>query len=117
MDKVQNAAGQARGEIGAEVERAVFLDTPREVHARIFFRRREFDVRIGLVVAEHNVELGAILLDEVILERQGFAFVAYDNGFEISNLPRQRTGLGIDPARFEEVGTHAAAQVARLADV
>src|SRR5206468_3820635 len=30
---------------------------------------------------------------------------------------RQRAGLGINPARFEEVGTHAAAQVARLANI
>src|SRR5207245_5024577 len=70
-----------------------------------------------LVVAEHHVELGPVLLDEVVLERQCFAFVAYYNSFEIGDLPRQRTCLGVNPARFQEVRSDTAAQVARLANV
>src|SRR5205814_3810482 len=56
VDKVQNAASQARGKIGAEVERAIFFDTPREVQAGKYFRRRYDDEWIGVSVGEDEVE-------------------------------------------------------------
>src|SRR6267378_6334135 len=117
VHKMENAARQTCGKVRAKVQRSVFGGVARKVHAWIFWRRGELDIRIRLVIAKYDVEFRAILLDEVVFERQRFALVAYDNGFEVGDLARQRTGFGVHPTRFEKVGTHAAAQVARFADV
>ena len=117
MNEVKDATRQPGGEIRPEIERAVLLDAPREIDARIFFGRGELDVRIGFVVAEQDVEFRAVFFDEVVLERQGFALVADHDSFEIDNFARQGAGLGIDRARLREIGAHAAAQVARFANV
>ena len=94
---MENPPRQTRREVRTEIQRPVLLDAPREIHARIFFRGREFDVRIGLVVAQHDVEFRAVLLDEVVLERQGFALIADENRLHVGDFPRQRTRLGIGP--------------------
>ena len=98
VNKMQNPSRQTRRKVGAEIERTVFLDSPSEIYARIFFAGRELDVRICLVVAKDDVELRPVLLDEIVFERQGFAFVANQNGFQLGDLPRQRAGLRVDPA-------------------
>ena len=117
VDEVQNTARQTCREIGTKIERAVFFYEPGEIDARIFLGGGELDVGIGLVIAKQDVEFRPIFLDEVVLERQGFAFVADDNGFQVGNLAGQRAGLGVNPARLREVGAHATAQVARLANI
>ena len=57
------------------------------------------------------------MLDQIILERQRLSFVVDDDVIEIGNFADQRTGLGIGPARFEEVRPHTRAQGARFADI
>src|SRR5258708_4075215 len=86
VHEVKDAARQARGEIRAEVERAVFFYPPREVYARKFFRGGEFDVGVGFVVAKNDVELRAILLDKIVFESQGLALIADENGLEVGDL-------------------------------
>ena len=117
VDEVHDAVRQAVREIRAEVERAVFAQPARDVDARIFLKRGEADVRIGLVVAQQDVELRLVLLDEVVFERQRFAFVVHDDVIEVGDFADQRTGLGVGPARLQEIGTDARAQRSGLADV
>src|SRR5207248_3763617 len=76
VNEVQNAAREARRKIRSKVERAILLDAAGEINARILLCSSEFDVGIGLVVAEQDIELWAVFLDEVVFEGQGFALVA-----------------------------------------
>ena len=98
VNEMEYAAREACREIGAEIERAVLFDAAREIDARIFFGSGELDVRVGFVVPKHDVELGAVLLDEIVLEGEGFALVADEDGFEVGNFAGERTGFGVDPA-------------------
>src|SRR5207245_8970029 len=98
-------------------ERTVLFDTPSEINARILLASSELDVGIGLVVAEQDVELRPVFLDQIVLEGQGFAFVADDNGLQVGDFARERASFGVNPARLNEIGAHAAAEVARFANV
>ena len=51
----------------------------REVDAREVLVERDPDVRIGLVVAQPDVEGRAVLLDEVLLGEQGLGLVLRDD--------------------------------------
>src|SRR5580704_6876446 len=110
---MENAACEASGKIGPKIERAVFFDAAREIDAWILLGSGEFDVRVGFVVAKKDIELGAVLLDEIVFECESFALVADEDGFEVGDFAGEGTGFGIDPARLEKIGTHAAAQGAR----
>ena len=117
VNEMENAAREACGKIRAKIERTVFFDAAREIDARIFLRGGKFDVRVGLVVPQHDVELGTILLDEIVFESERFAFVADENGFEVGDFAGERTGFRVHPARFEKIGAHAAAQRRGFADI
>ena len=86
VNEVQNAPRQTGREIGPKIKRAVLLDPPGEINARIFFRRGELDVRIGLVVAQQNVEFRVIALDEIIFKRQRLALVVHHDRFQVGDL-------------------------------
>ena len=70
----------------------------------------QFNVRIGFIVEETDVEFGLVLLDEIIFKRQGFAGVAQDDGVEVGDFASQRPSFCVHPPGFEEIGTHATAQ-------
>ena len=117
VDEVHQAVRQAVGEIGAEVERAVFDETPGDVNAREFLAGGEADEGVGLVVAQQHVEFGLVQLDQMVFERQGLLVVVHDDVVHVGNFASQGASLGVLPAGFQEVGTHAAAQGFGLADV
>ena len=117
MNKMEDAACQACGKIRAKIERPVFFNAACKINAGIFFSGRELDVRVGLIVSKHDVELRAILLDEIVFESESLSFVADEDGFEIGDFARERAGLCVNPARFEKIGTHAAAERRGFADV
>ena len=114
---MENAPRQAGWEIGAEIERAIFFDFPCEIDARIFLRQGELDIGIRLVVAQHDVEFGLVLLDQVVFEGQSLALVVNDNAFNVGNFEGERAGFGIGPARLEKVRAHTVAKRARFAYV
>src|SRR5690242_673273 len=117
VDELQDAPRQSRREVRPKIQRAILLDPPREIDARILLRRREFYVGIGFVVAQYHIELRAVFLDQIVFERERFASIADENRFQIRYLSRERSCLGIDPARLEKIGTYAAAQRCRFADI
>ena len=117
MYERKDAAREAGWKIGAEIERAVFLYFAGEVHAGIFFAGRELDIWVGFVVEKTDVEFWLILLDEIIFEREGFAWVGEDDGIEIGDFAGERAGFCVHPAGFEEVGTDAAAEGGGFADI
>ena len=105
------------GKERAEIDRTVLAQPARDVHARIFFKGRETNIGIGLIVPQQDIEFRLIALDEIIFERQSLAFVIDDDVIEVGDLAHQGTGFGVHPSRFEKVGTHPRAQGAGLADV
>src|SRR5579883_778714 len=117
VNEMDDAVGKAVREKWAEINRAVFAKPPGDVNTGIFFKRGEADVRISFVVAQQDVEFRLILLDEIIFQRQGFASVIDDDVVHIGDFANERAGLGIRPARLEEIGTHTGAQGTGFADI
>ena len=91
MDEVHQPVRQIPRKVRTEVTGAV-LQAPRHIDARILLRR-ELDVRIGLVVAQQDVEARLPLLDEVVLERQRFFFVVDLDEVDLPRVVDQRAGL------------------------
>ena len=87
-----------------------------DVDARIFLVR-QLDVRIGLVVAQQDVEARLVLLDEVVFERQRFFFVIDQDVVDIARFRDEGAGLGVGELVFLEVAADAVSQDLRLADV
>jgi hypothetical protein len=116
VNEVHQAMRQVAGKIRAVVSGAVLAQAARDVNARILFGG-QLDVRIGLVVAQQDVEARLPLLDEVVLERQRFFFVVDQNVIDVGGFGDERAGLGIGQAVVVEVAAHAEAQALGLADV
>ncbi len=117
VDQMNQPVSEAGREVRPEVGRAVFVQPARHIDAWVFLERRVTDVGIGLVVAQEDVELRHVPLDEIVFKRQRLFLVVHDDVVKVGNFANERTGLGVLPARFEEVRFDAAAQRARLSDV
>ena len=87
VNEVHQAVRQIAGEVGPEVGGAVFQQPARDVDARILFAG-QLDVRIGLVVAQQDVEARLVLLDEIVLERQRFFVVVDQDVVDIARFAR-----------------------------
>ena len=117
VNQMNDAIGQAGREVGAKIDRAIFLQAPGDVDARIFFVRRVFNVRVGLIVAQQHVKLGLVLLNEIIFERQSFALVVHHNRFDVGHHLHQSVRAGMGLTRVGEIGAHPGTQRPSLADV
>ena len=107
-----------RGDVGvwAEVPSAWNRDPPDDQHARERLGERHGNLRITLIIAQPNVELRLVLLDQRVLEQQCLCFVRHDDRLEIGDLFAQRFPL--DAALFlGEVVGDARAEVRGLADI
>ena len=74
VNEIDQPVREVAGKVGAEVSGPVFDQPARDVNARESFVR-QFDVRIGFVVAQQDIEARLVLLDEIVLERQRFLLV------------------------------------------
>ena len=88
-----------------------------ERQAREAMLRLEQDVRIALIVAQHDVEAWPMLLDEVVLEHQRFDFGTRDRNLEPRNRPHHRDRFCVVRAAALEIASDAPFQVACFADV
>ncbi len=84
--KLHQPMRQIARKVRTEVSGAVFAQPPRHVHARIFFAG-QLDVRIGLVVAQQDIEARLPLLDEIVLERQRLFLVVDQDVIDVARLP------------------------------
>ena len=116
MDEVHQPVREVARKVGTEVGRTVLAQAPRDVDARILFGG-ELDIRVSLVVAQQDVVARLPLLDEIVLEREGFFFVVDTDEFEVARLADERAGLGIYEPVFIEVAAHAGAQILGLAHI
>lgn len=103
--------GRSHIRIGTEIETAIFFDLARDDEARIALIGN-LDEGIGLVVLEHDIVLGLVLLDEIDLKKQGLNIGLGDDKFKIHNLRYQRFRLGI--VAPSKIGPHPIAEILGL---
>ncbi len=79
--------------VGPEVEGAVVLDISRygEGGEAVLDAQAQGDIR--LVVLEHDVVLGLVLLDEVVLEEKGLLLVAREHDGDVVHVAQEALGL------------------------
>ena len=111
IQKSLDLIGCSHIRIGTEIETAVLFDLARDDEARIALIGN-LDEGIGLIVLEHDIVLGFVLLDEVDLEKQGLNIGLSDDKFKIHNLRYQRLRLGI--VTPSEIGPHPIAKILGL---
>ena len=100
--------------IGTEIETAILLDLARDDETRIAFIGN-LDEGIGLIVLEHDIVLGFVLLDEVDLKKQGLNIRLGNDKLKIHNLRYQRFCLGI--VAPSEIGPHPIAKIFGLSHI
>ena len=111
IQKSLDLIGRSHVWIGAEIEATILFDLARDDKTRIAIIGN-LDEGIGLVVLEHDIVLGLVLLDEVDLEKQGFNIRLSDNKLKIHNLRYQRFRLSI--VTPSEIGPHPIAKILGL---
>ena len=108
VQKSLDLIGCSHIRIGTEIETAVLFDLARDNKTRIALIGN-LDEGIGLVVLEHDIVLGLVLLDEVDLKKQGLNIGLGDDKFKIHNLRYQRFRLSI--VASSEIGPHPIAKI------
>lgn len=97
--------------IGAEIETTILFDLARNDEAWIALIGN-LDEGIGLIILEHDIVFGLVLLDEVDLKKQGLNIGLSDDKFKIHNLRYQRFCLGI--VASSKIGPHPVAKILGL---
>ena len=97
--------------IGTEIETAILFDLARDDETRIALIGN-LDEGIGLIILEHDIVFGLVLLDEVDLKKQGLNIGLSDDKLKIYNLRYQGFGLGI--VTPSEIGPHPIAKILGL---
>ena len=102
-----------------EVEAPVVLANARELEAREALAGVGGDEQITLVVAQGDIVVGRVLLDELRLQQQRLGFGVDLEGLVGRDRVDQRAPSRVGPHRGggEKIRAHPVAQVARLADV
>ena len=95
MDELRNAICEVAGEVGPVVRRAVFAQPARDKHLWISVGQGEFQVGVGLVVTQQDIEAGMALFDEIVFQCQRFMLVGYEDVIEVHGLAHQGAGFGI----------------------
>ena len=111
IQKPLDLIGRSHIRIRTEIEPTILFDLARDDEARIALIGN-LDEGIGLVVLEHDIVLGLVLLDEVDLKKQGLYIGLSDDKLKIHNLRYQGFGLGI--VAPSEIGPHPIAKVLGL---
>ena len=114
--KLTSRCARLPGKVRPEVSRAIFDQPSGYIDAREALVR-EFDVRIGLVVAQQDVEPRLVLLDQVVLERERFLLVIDENVVDVARFRDQRAGLDVRQLVVVEIAANARPEDLRLADV
>ena len=114
-EQVERAADALGVRVRAEVDAVAAVALAREVHAREVLVHRDRDERIGLVVAQADVEARPVLLDEALLGQQRLGLGGDEH--ELDALDRVDHLVGAAGHRVGEVAGDALADRLRLADV
>ncbi len=94
VNEMHQPVRQISREIRPVIRRAIFAQTPCNIHARVFFAG-ELDVWIGLVVSQQDVEARLPLLDEIILQRERLFLVVDQDVVDVASFGEERICLRI----------------------
>ena len=111
VQKPLDLIGRSHIWIRTKIETTILFDLARDDEAGIALIGN-LDEGIGLVVLEHDIVLGLVLLDQVDLKKQGLNIGLGDDKFKIHNLRYQRFCLGI--VAPSEIGPHPIAKILGL---
>ena len=114
IQKSLNLIGCPYIRIGTEIEAAILFDLARDNQTRIALIGN-LDEGIGLIVLEHDIVLGLVLLDEVDLKKQGLNIGLGNDKLKIHNLRYQGFRLGI--VAPSEIGPHPIAKILGLPNI
>ncbi len=101
----------------AEVLGVLALVPAHDLRARVGLPHGDREVRVGLVVAEDDVEARVVLLDPGVLQLQRLQLGAHHGPLDRAGGVHHRVGLGRQPRGVGEVGVQPGAQHLGLADV
>ena len=102
---------------GAEIPGTIAQDPPGHADPRIVVLQRHLDIRIGLVIAKHDIIPGMMLLDERIFQNQRFHFIGYDDGFQIDSMTDHSRHFDGPVGIVADVTFDAVAQIDCLAHI
>ena len=111
IQKSLDLIGCSHIRIGTEIETTILFDLARDDEARIALIGN-LDEGIGLIVLEHDIVLGLVLLDEIDLKKQGLNIGLSDDKLKIYNLRYQ--GFGLSIVASSEIGPHPIAKILGL---
>ena len=114
VQKPLDLIGRSHIWIGAEIETAILFDLARDDETGIALIGN-LDEGIGLVVLEHDIVLGLVLLDEIDLKKQGLNIGLGDDKLKIHNLRYQ--GFGLSIVAPSKIGPHPIAKILSLPNI
>ena len=117
MDELDDAVGEVAGKVGTVVGGTIFAEAARNEDLGVAVGEGELDVGVGFVVAQQDVEARLALLDEVVLKGQGLVLVGNEYVLNVDGLAHEGAGFCVGLRGFKKIGSDAAAEVLRLADI
>src|SRR5439155_3195850 len=101
---------KSRGKKRPKIQSSIFGDAPRNHRSRKGLVYSELKIRIGFVVAQQNVVLGLVLLDEVIFKGECFAFGVGHDELDVFDCVHHLVLALVEIARQLEIGSYAVPQ-------
>ena len=103
--------------IRPEIEGPVRTEAAHEPQGRKLLLQVQAQAEIILIVPQHDIVAGLVLLDEVALQDQGLPAAGGDEKVHPGHLLQHQGGLGVVPVRRLEIRADAVPQIDRLADI
>ena len=98
----------------SEISGFVFFHLPRELNPGIFLLHGDTDIGISLVIFQKGIVLGPVLLDQVVLQDQGFQLGIRYDVFKAGNLLHHALDLRTPPDLSDKILMHSAFEIDRL---
>ena len=116
FEELQQVARVHHCAVGPEIAGTVLLVSAGKEHPGIGLGCDAYP-GIGLGVLQEDVVAGFVLLDQIVLEKQGVGLGVHHAVLKVRNLADQDAGLGVKPFRRHEVLGNALVQVLCLAHI
>ena len=107
LHDLEGLPGHAAGGVGAEIEGPVGIKAPHEPQGREVLLQVQAQAEIILIVPEHDIVAGPVLLDEVALQDEGFPAGGGEDHVHPGHFLQHQGGLGVVPVRGLEIGSQA----------
>ena len=116
VQQLPGLAGGQRGREGPEIAGPVAPGLAHHLQTGEGMLDVHAEEHVLLVVAQHDIVMGPVFLDEAGFQQQGFLFRGGGQEFDALRMGQHGFGLG-GQAFGAEIGEHASAQDARLAHI